>query len=153
MNGGEHDFVEEVGLFMERQGLPRMAGRMLGFLMVCQPPAQSFDQIALALGASKASMSTMAQILRSSGHVRRVAVSGERREYLSLKSGSWEDLMARQLHDFTAFRRLLQRAVDLNEVRHSGDPHHLRDLLALHDFMRKKLPELLAEWKQRENKS
>lgn len=153
LRGDESEFIEEVGLYMERQGLPRMAGRILGYLMVCQPPAQSFSQIAAALGASKASISTMAQLLRSGGHVRRVAVVGERAEYLSLKSGGWEDLMARQLHELTAFRRLLQRALELTEKRNAGDPHHLADLLSLHDFLRKKLPELLTEWKKREKRT
>ena len=37
----EKHFVEDISLYFEQMGLPRMAGRVLGVLLICDPPAQS----------------------------------------------------------------------------------------------------------------
>ena len=41
----EQRFVEEVGIVFEQTGLPRMAGRILGWLLISDPPHQSTDQL------------------------------------------------------------------------------------------------------------
>ena len=46
-------FVEEVALVFEEIGLIRMAGRILGWLLISNPPYQSADELAEALQASK----------------------------------------------------------------------------------------------------
>ncbi|MDQ6672603.1 MAG: hypothetical protein M3069_17995 [Chloroflexota bacterium] len=46
-------FIGEVGLYSERAGLPLLAGRMLGWLLIADPPVQPLATVALGLGASK----------------------------------------------------------------------------------------------------
>ena len=53
----EH-FVEELGLLFAELGQPRMMGRMLAWLLICEPPDQSSSDLVGALGASKATIST-----------------------------------------------------------------------------------------------
>ena len=36
-------YVEDFGLYFEQFGLARTAGRMLGWLLVCDPPHQTMD--------------------------------------------------------------------------------------------------------------
>ena len=36
----ERNFVEDVGVVFEKTGLPRMAGRMFGWLLISDPPYQ-----------------------------------------------------------------------------------------------------------------
>ena len=57
--------VERFGLRFEEDGLPRIAGRMLGLLMVSAEP-RSLDELAEELQASKTSASTNARLLESS---------------------------------------------------------------------------------------
>ena len=52
-------FIEEVGLLFEQTGLPRMAGRILGWLLIANPPHQTTSHLTEALLASKASISTV----------------------------------------------------------------------------------------------
>ena len=54
------DFVERMGLTLEGEGLPRIAGRLFGFLLV-HPEAYSLDELAERLQVSKASISTNAR--------------------------------------------------------------------------------------------
>jgi len=53
----ETHFIEDIGLYFERLGLPRMAGRILGVLLISDPPAQSITDIGLNLIASTSSNS------------------------------------------------------------------------------------------------
>ena len=51
-------YVDRFGEWMAEFALPRTSGRILGWLLVCTPPAQSTDDIAEALHISKGSVST-----------------------------------------------------------------------------------------------
>jgi DNA-binding transcriptional regulator GbsR (MarR family) len=82
---GLHHFVAEIGLFFEAAGSTRMAGRMLGWLLVCDPPHQSAGQLAAALHASNGSISMTTRMLIQAGLVDRVSLRGDRRTYYRLR--------------------------------------------------------------------
>lgn len=66
------DWIERVSMFCtEVYGVPPIAGRILGWLMICDPPEQSAGQIAEAIGASRASLVTNMRML--TGALRRHA--------------------------------------------------------------------------------
>ncbi|MFD0468824.1 GbsR/MarR family transcriptional regulator [Nonomuraea thailandensis] len=65
-------WVERVAMFVsEEWGLAPIAGRVLGWLMACDPPAQTAGDIAGAIGASRASLTTNMHLLTSVRLVRR----------------------------------------------------------------------------------
>ena len=76
-------YVERMGLLWEAEGLPRIAGRIIGFLAM-QPEAASLDEIAAALGVSKASVSADARQLVRLALVERVGRPGDRRDYYAI---------------------------------------------------------------------
>jgi hypothetical protein len=80
----ERQFAEEVAMICEGMGLPRMVGRVLGWLLICDPPRQSSADLARALGVSKGSISTATRLLESAALVRRVAVAGARGDAFEL---------------------------------------------------------------------
>lgn len=84
--------VEELALAFGAFGMPRMAGRILGQLLVSTEPYESLDSLADSLGASKGSMSTMARMLVSAGLIELVAVPGERRDHYRIRAGAWPEL-------------------------------------------------------------
>ena len=60
-------WVERVATFFaEHYGLPPITGRIVGWLMICDPPEQSPAQIAEAIGASRASLTTNMRLLIAS---------------------------------------------------------------------------------------
>src|SRR5690349_14179002 len=77
-------FIERLGLLAEESGMPRMAGRVLGWLLICEEPRQSFGEIVEALGASKGSISAMTRILQQLGLIERVTQGGDRRDFFQL---------------------------------------------------------------------
>src|SRR5215475_10862581 len=72
-------FADHVGRFYTRQhGLPPMAGRMLGYLLICDPPQQTIDQLAEALLASRSAITGAVKLLEAYGMVVRNRRTGER---------------------------------------------------------------------------
>ena len=89
-------FVEEVGVMLELEaGTPRMVGRILGWLLICDPPEQSAGDLARALHASKGSISTATRVLLRLGFVVRWRLPGERFDRFRAQPEAWEEFFWR----------------------------------------------------------
>jgi DNA-binding transcriptional regulator GbsR (MarR family) len=76
-------FIERIGLSAEADGLPRIAGRMMGFFVIHGGPV-SFTELADRLQVSRGSVSTNARLLASLGVIERVGLPGDRQNYYQL---------------------------------------------------------------------
>lgn len=144
----ELQFVEAVALSMERQGLVRMAGRVIGWLLICDPPEQTFNQLVAALQASKGSISTAMQFLVTAGLVERFSRPGERRDYYRVRPGTWVDLGRRLSSHYAAFTALTDQGLALL----AGASAERRERLqAMHDFyvwLEREMPALWDRWER-----
>src|SRR5215210_7376371 len=77
------NFVERMGLVLEADGLPRIAGRIFGLLLVSEE-ARSLDDLASELRVSKGSASTNARLLEQRGLLERVCRPADRRDYYAV---------------------------------------------------------------------
>ena len=73
-------YAEDFGLLFEGFGLPRMVGRVLGVLLISDPPELSAEELAEALQASRGSISSATRSLIGMGLVQRRTKRGERRD-------------------------------------------------------------------------
>lgn len=89
---GEREFVERIGMFFETLGASKTMGRIYGWLMI-GPPQQSITELATALPASKASISTVIRQLEQAQMVERVPVPGSRQHHYRLKPGGWAQIL------------------------------------------------------------
>lgn len=142
-------YVEQVGIVMEESGLPRMAGRILGYLLVCTPPHQSARELQEALEASKASISTMLKLLTQSRVVERIGVPGERAAYYRIRRSSWIDLLRGKIKTVTAMRQLAEEGLELLEDAPAGHRRRLTELFRLYSFWEQELPGILERYEQR----
>src|SRR3989304_650218 len=115
----EKHFIEDVGLLFEESGHPRMAGRILGCLLISDPPHLSTTEFAEILQASKGSLSTMTRFLLQMGLIERVGLPGQRRDYFRIKSGAWTQLVRQTVYELSALRQLSERGLELMEGRNS----------------------------------
>jgi DNA-binding transcriptional regulator GbsR (MarR family) len=107
LNEHDHvlDWVERIaGYCAEQDGLPRIAGRVLGWLMICDPPEQSAGEIAEGIGASRASLTTNLRLLASVGFVTSATRPGGRTTYYRLDDDAWERVVRRQVASLTSLR-------------------------------------------------
>lgn len=83
MNEQATEFIELMGRHMEEDGLPRIAGRLFGALMINAHPC-SLDELTDQLQVSKASVSSNARLLVQTGLAERVTQPGDRRDYYQI---------------------------------------------------------------------
>ena len=141
-------FVEDVGLLMERGGIPRMAGRIVGWLLICDPPHQSTGDLTQMLHASKASISTMTRLLVQMGLVEQVGVPGQRRDHFHIKPGAWDGLMREWLEELTLGRQLLDRGLELLEGKPAELKQRLKEAREVYAFFEEGYPALLERWER-----
>lgn len=106
------DFIEQMGLVAEEDGLSRIAGRMIGYLLV-DDRVHSLDNIADQLQVSKGSVSTNARLLERFGIIERHSVPGDRRDYYRISNDPWmkvsERLQQRMWRTLQVFERGLEQ--------------------------------------------
>ena len=80
-------FADHVGRFYARQyAFPPLAGRLLGFLLVCDPPQQTIDELGEALLASRSAVTGAVNLLEGYRIVRRTRIAGERVDRVRCRS-------------------------------------------------------------------
>jgi DNA-binding transcriptional regulator GbsR (MarR family) len=85
-------FVERVGLIAQTDGLPRIAGRIMGLLVIYGGPF-SFAELATRLQVSRGSISTNSRLLENLGVIERVARPGDRQDYFQMRPKPYLDLL------------------------------------------------------------
>jgi DNA-binding transcriptional regulator GbsR (MarR family) len=139
-------FVEDFALVLERMGLVRMTGRAAGWLLVCDPPEQTFGQIGAALQASKGSISSALKTLVTMRWVDKISKPGDRRDYYSIRPGVLPELTRQQSGMYTDLTDMTARGLALYEAPNGPDAARVREM---HDFfvwMGKELPALIDRW-------
>src|ERR671917_677141 len=106
-------YVEEFGLLFGQFGLSRMLGRVLGVLMISDPPERSAEELAEELGASRGSISQTTRSLIQMSLVQRRSRPGERKDYFRIKPGAWHEIMRREMDSLCHFREMAERGLKL----------------------------------------
>jgi hypothetical protein len=143
---GERQFAEEVGRVFEQLGVPRMAGRILGWLLICDPPRQSSADLGRALGASKGAISTATRILESWGLLRRIAVPGERGDFFEMSPDAF-NRAADQVGKARLFRELMEKGLAVLGDEDSPRAARLRETRALYAFLERELPAVFERFR------
>lgn len=145
-------FVEDVGLLFEDGGMPRMAGRIVGWLLICNPPHQSLLEMAQILEASNASISTMTRLLIQMGLIERVGLPGHRRDHYRVKPGAFESIMQHNLQEIKAGLQLAERGMALVANQPPDMRQRLREVHELYVFFDREYPTLLERWEKERKK-
>ncbi len=143
---GQTHFIEEMGLMFELVGLPRMAGRIFGWLLISDPPQQSSGELVTVLQASKGSISTMTRLLIQIGLLERVSLLGQRQDYFQIRPNAWEQLMEQRMSQLTAFRELAERGLTLMADQSSDLRQRLEEMRDVHAFWETEVPHLHQRW-------
>lgn len=141
-------FVDEASLIFEEQGHSRISGQILAWLHVCEPEAQSFNDLVEHLNVSKASISNMTRLLLQSGFIEKVRMPGERQTYFKLVDHAWCKVMERQLEIMSQLRDI---SAKYKEELKDEDVNRIDRLNEMHDFyefVTDHFPESIEEYKK-----
>lgn len=141
-------FIEEIGMAFEHLGHPRMAGRIMGVLLISNPPYQSATELSDALQASKGSMSVMLRLLLQLGLIEQTVSPFSRRDYYHITADAWSRLLQQSTAYTATLRLLAERGLELTKHTHPEQQQQLEDMHDLYSFIEKEFPGILARWEQ-----
>lgn len=147
----ELTFADHAGRFYAREyGFPPVAGRLLGYLAVCNPPKQSITELSEALLASRSAISQAVKLLESHGTITRGRAAGQRTDYVSIAPGALSVKRDFESGVYTQMADLAREGLAL--LGDSAPPERraaLEEIADLADFLAERLPALLEEWRRR----
>jgi DNA-binding transcriptional regulator GbsR (MarR family) len=135
-------FIEELGGLVLDNGTPRSVVRVLGWMVVCDPPAQTALSIQLQLTLSAGGVSAAVRMLADTGMVERVAHPGDRHIYYRLRKGSWERALESRFRTVVQLREVAERAL---EASGGEADHRLSNMRAMYAWFEMRISELLEE--------
>ncbi|HSR34647.1 MAG TPA: MarR family transcriptional regulator [Anaerolineae bacterium] len=136
-------WIEDISLYFEQMGLPRMAGRVLGVLLISDPPEQSINSLCETLQASKSSISTTARLLTEMGLIERVASPVPRRAYFQFKPGGWVLFIRQRLRLWASLHQLAERGLGLLQDLDPSLRERLQEAHDMFSLIEEELPVLL----------
>ena len=139
------NFIERMGLALESDGLPRIAGRIFGLLLVSED-AHSLDDLAAELRVSKGSVSTNARLLEQRGLLERVCRPADRRDYYSVPPDLFIHTMAQRLARWQRFHEAIGVARTSLPIRSQEVRDRLEEYEQAYAFMSQVIREALTCW-------
>lgn len=143
MKPEQSEFVEESGRFWESLGMSRTAGRLIGWMMVCEPAHQSAAELVSALDISTGSVSTQVRMLEQLGMIERVTFRGDRSTYFHLRDHVWARMMEGEVGRLENLRKFADSA---QNVLPSERPDRVTELASVTEFFINEWPALLARF-------
>ncbi|HLI51066.1 MAG TPA: hypothetical protein VKU87_04675 [Thermomicrobiaceae bacterium] len=144
-------FSDHMARFYAKQyGFPPVAGRVLGYLIVCEPMEQSIAQIADALLTSRSAVTGAVKMLETAKVVVRTRPAGSRFDLVSIQTDVWQ-------HGFdpAEYRELARLAREGLTLLEDASPERRRpveDMASLGDFLAERIPTLYDEWRAHREK-
>jgi DNA-binding transcriptional regulator GbsR (MarR family) len=142
----EITFADHMGRFYaHRFAYPPMVGRVLGYLLVCEPRDPTIAELSDALLASRSAITGALSVLERINAVRRSRTAGERMDRVRIDFSSAQA----QGFDTTEYQELGDLAREGLEVLSDAPPGRRAELLelaAFADFLVERLRGLQQEW-------
>jgi hypothetical protein len=146
----ERAFADEVGFFWEEAGGTRMAGRVLGALLLADPPEMSSSDLAALLEVSGGSVSTATRELINPGVVARVRMPGQRQDYFrcNMGAGALPQFIRMRIALTHRWAQLMHHGEALAERKDPAVRRQLEDIRAFYEFLEVEQAAILDRWDQ-----
>jgi hypothetical protein len=139
-------FADHMGRFYARRyAFPPMVGRVLGYLLVCEPRDQSIAELSEALLASRSAVTGALEVLERLHAIQRSRAAGERMDRVRVDFSSAE---ARGF-DVTEYQELAALAREGLDVVGDASPERratLIEMAAFADWLVERTQALQHEW-------
>jgi DNA-binding MarR family transcriptional regulator len=142
----EITFADHMGRFYARRyAYPPMVGRVLGYLLVCDPPDQTIAELSDALLASRSAITGALDALERTDAIRRSRAAGERMDRVRV------DLSSAQSRgfDISEYQELGDLAREGLQVLTDASPERratMVEMVAFADWLVDRMRALQQEW-------
>lgn len=143
-------YIEETGLVFEGFGMTRMAGRILGYLLVCDKDEVSFDEIRKALHASKGSISGTTKLLINVGMVEQVSLPGDRKTYFRISRTKVGAILRARISQFETLSNTFSKGRRL-KTREDEVSEWLNEISSFYKWVGHEIESIIDRWENEKN--
>ena len=146
----EITFADHCGRFYARRyAMAPMVGRLIGYLMVCDPREQSISELADALLASRSAIAGAVNHLETLKLIQRSRAAGERMDRVCIDPSSPNAMGGFDISEYQEQGELAREGLRLLADAPPERRAILLEWAAFADFLVERLPVLGQEWRER----
>lgn len=142
------EWIEQMAAHFEAtEGMPLIAGRILAFLLICDPPERTAAELSHALSASTGSVSTNVRLLLRLGVISKTTRQGREAALYRVEEHRWPELVRDRMHRVVQIEELIDSGLRM----FSGQGERARRLRTVHEFyqwLSEEIPELWRRWER-----
>ncbi|MEP0070740.1 MarR family transcriptional regulator [Pyruvatibacter sp.] len=139
-----HDFIEQMGMALQHDGMSRTAARILAMLILSEEPA-GLDEIAEHLQVSKSGVSTNTRDLERMGVIRRSTRPGDRQYYFSVADSAVNRLVENHVARLSQAAEAVQMALNTAPKKAKVSRERLSGLSYFYGVAIRKTSDILEE--------
>jgi hypothetical protein len=145
----ELTFADHMGRFYARRyGFPPMLGRLLGYLSVCDPPAQTINELAEALLASRSAIANAVKTADAMRLLSRTRAAGERMDRVRIDLSS-PNATGMDPAEYAEMREMAQEGLEVLRDAPIERRALLLEMSAFSDFLVEQMPLMQQAWEAR----
>lgn len=127
-------WVEQIAKYVwDQDRMPMIAGRIFGWLLICDPPEQTAAQIAEAIGASRASLTNNLRLLGNIGFLTQHTKPGDRSVYYRADDEAFARMVRQQIESMGQLQAILRGGAELAGTAARG--RRLRRAMEVFDWL------------------
>ncbi len=139
-------FSDHVGRFYAKQySFPPVVGRLLGYLLVCDPIEQTIGDITEALLTSRSAITGAVKMLETMHLVNRTRSAGSRVDMISIAPRGWEQ-SGFDPAEYQQQANLAREGLEVIKNASLERRQALEETRMLNEFLVERMPQLLEEW-------
>lgn len=146
------EFVEQMGLILQAEGLPRIAGRIMGLMIVHEGPF-GFNELSERLSVSRASISTNTRLLEDLGVIQRTATPGDRQDYFRLSRQPYARMLRGVVRRMHRAREVVKSTQEALPQDMEGAQDRLNELDAFYEALIESFVNVIDAWEAKRQTS
>jgi DNA-binding transcriptional regulator GbsR (MarR family) len=139
-------FIEKLGIYYENYGVPRIGGKILGFIVIANRPV-SAEQIYNLLKVSRGSISTNVRLLVTYGLIERTSIAGDRTDYYVVSDSAWDSAIKVRIEGFKTLKGIVEQGTKSLDKESTANKN-LHEMMQWADIMIDSHEKALKEWRK-----
>lgn len=141
--------VERFGIFYEKFGFPPLAGRLVGYLLLAEPPHKSFYEIQDFLMASKSSVSNAIKFLIGQKIVDYITFPGDRKRYFKINAHTWLKETKDRVADIAEIKTAWDETLAMRSDKYPEFNDGIKMLSSFHEYIEIELSKAIQQWENK----
>lgn len=149
MNKSSKDLIERIGVALERAEFQPATGRVLGYLMVSEPPRKTFEEIQNGLNMSKSAVSTALNTLQLKNLVKYSTKPGDRKRYFQADYNGWYSLIKEKFTNVLYIDKMFSSTLTQRSGKDIESDNDIQEIIDFLLFIQNEMKSAIAKWEQK----